>query len=327
MTGMYEFDSVSVSSYDAGELAGKLTEKSADGWDVVSIVPAGSQVVAFLRRDSATSAASTASSADAAAATTADAASTEPSPAGTPVAASASDSECRFGRPAPPAVRPSGGSSSGASGSDGSSSGLGRRRIGRVPRSTAADHATGGDRDAVGTGRLVRRSGGPLRAALLGRQPPGPSTCHAPASSSPIRPSPDAPRIRHRTAGTQGARMRATSLGHAGILIETDAGSILCDPWFVPAFFGSWFVFPRNDQLERRADRQRIEHRRLPLRLPPPRRPPRRGVAAPSTSRATSRCCARLSRPASSSGALRGARLHQLHPHRRRRGDSISATG
>ncbi len=43
--------------------------------------------------------------------------------------------------------------------------------------------------------------------------------------------------------------MRATSIGHAGMLIETDAGSILCDPWFIPAFFGSWFVFPRNDQL------------------------------------------------------------------------------
>ncbi len=43
--------------------------------------------------------------------------------------------------------------------------------------------------------------------------------------------------------------MRATSIGHAGLLVETHAGSILCDPWFVPAFFGSWFVFPRNDQL------------------------------------------------------------------------------
>src|SRR4029450_10295421 len=43
--------------------------------------------------------------------------------------------------------------------------------------------------------------------------------------------------------------MRATSIGHAGILIETDSGSIVCDPWFVPAFFGSWFVFPRNDPL------------------------------------------------------------------------------
>ena len=44
--------------------------------------------------------------------------------------------------------------------------------------------------------------------------------------------------------------MRATSLGHAGILIETGNSTILCDPWFVPAFFGSWFVFPRNDQLD-----------------------------------------------------------------------------
>ena len=43
--------------------------------------------------------------------------------------------------------------------------------------------------------------------------------------------------------------MRATSLGHAGILIETKQGSIVCDPWFEPAFLGSWFVFPRNDQL------------------------------------------------------------------------------
>ena len=43
--------------------------------------------------------------------------------------------------------------------------------------------------------------------------------------------------------------MRATSVGHAGIFIETEFGSILCDPWFTPAFFGSWFVFPRNDQL------------------------------------------------------------------------------
>ena len=43
--------------------------------------------------------------------------------------------------------------------------------------------------------------------------------------------------------------MRATSLGQAGILIETEQATIVCDPWFIPAFFGSWFVFPRNDQL------------------------------------------------------------------------------
>ena len=47
---MYDFESVSVSSYEAASLAATLTEKSADGWDVVAIVPAGSDVVAYLRR-------------------------------------------------------------------------------------------------------------------------------------------------------------------------------------------------------------------------------------------------------------------------------------
>jgi UDP-MurNAc hydroxylase len=53
--------------------------------------------------------------------------------------------------------------------------------------------------------------------------------------------------------------VRATSIGHAGILIETAGGSILCDPWFHPAFFGSWYVFPRNDQLSDDL-LERIEH-------------------------------------------------------------------
>ena len=44
-------------------------------------------------------------------------------------------------------------------------------------------------------------------------------------------------------------RMKATSIGHAGILIETADVSIVCDPWFLPAFQGSWCVFPRNDHL------------------------------------------------------------------------------
>jgi len=56
-----------------------------------------------------------------------------------------------------------------------------------------------------------------------------------PASSTPIRPWPDP--------------LRVTSIGHAGLLIETDFGSVLCDPWFLPAFRGAWFVFPRNDRL------------------------------------------------------------------------------
>ena len=44
--------------------------------------------------------------------------------------------------------------------------------------------------------------------------------------------------------------MRATSLGHAGIIIRCRQATIVCDPWFEPAFLGSWFPFPRNDRLD-----------------------------------------------------------------------------
>ncbi|HEV7526592.1 MAG TPA: MBL fold metallo-hydrolase [Acidimicrobiia bacterium] len=44
--------------------------------------------------------------------------------------------------------------------------------------------------------------------------------------------------------------MRLTFLGHVGYFVETRGGSVLCDPWFTPAYFGSWFPFPRNDGLD-----------------------------------------------------------------------------
>ena len=44
--------------------------------------------------------------------------------------------------------------------------------------------------------------------------------------------------------------MQVTSVGHAGFRIDTQAGSILCDPWLNPAYFGSWFVFPDNSGLD-----------------------------------------------------------------------------
>ena len=44
--------------------------------------------------------------------------------------------------------------------------------------------------------------------------------------------------------------MRVTSIGHAGFVIDTTGGSILCDPWFTPTYFGSWYPFPRNDELD-----------------------------------------------------------------------------
>jgi UDP-MurNAc hydroxylase len=44
--------------------------------------------------------------------------------------------------------------------------------------------------------------------------------------------------------------VRITGTGHAGIRIDTGAGSILCDPWVNPAYFASWFPFPDNSQLD-----------------------------------------------------------------------------
>ena len=44
--------------------------------------------------------------------------------------------------------------------------------------------------------------------------------------------------------------MRVTGLGHASVLIETEFGSILTDPWVNPAYFGSWFPFPDNSRLD-----------------------------------------------------------------------------
>jgi hypothetical protein len=58
---MSEFDSVSVSTFEASTLVAKLSEKSGEGWDVVAIVPTGSDITAFLKRESAPSTSSTTS--------------------------------------------------------------------------------------------------------------------------------------------------------------------------------------------------------------------------------------------------------------------------
>src|ERR1022692_2723308 len=44
--------------------------------------------------------------------------------------------------------------------------------------------------------------------------------------------------------------MQLTGLGHASALIETKFGNVLTDPWVNPAYFGSWFPFPDNSQLD-----------------------------------------------------------------------------
>jgi hypothetical protein len=47
---MLEFTTASASSYDPSVLAAKLTEMSAEGWDVVSVISTGGDITAFLSR-------------------------------------------------------------------------------------------------------------------------------------------------------------------------------------------------------------------------------------------------------------------------------------
>lgn len=44
--------------------------------------------------------------------------------------------------------------------------------------------------------------------------------------------------------------MDITFLGQAGLFIRTRSGSILCDPWFNPAYFASWCPFPANRHID-----------------------------------------------------------------------------
>jgi UDP-MurNAc hydroxylase len=80
-----------------------------------------------------------------------------------------------------------------------------------------------------------------------------------PARLEPARPS-VLLRSRQATASVSGRsqaapstispRMRITFLGHAGLHVDTRHGSILCDPWFNPAFLASWFPFPSNEGID-----------------------------------------------------------------------------
>jgi hypothetical protein len=54
---MFEYASVSASAYDVTSLVGKVNEQAAAGWEVVSIVPTGGDITAFLKRASADGAA------------------------------------------------------------------------------------------------------------------------------------------------------------------------------------------------------------------------------------------------------------------------------
>jgi len=86
---MFEYASVSASSYDIDSLVAKLNERSASGWEVVSVVSTGGEVSAILRRESSGSsmvdAASSSASSTASAAMVDVAPAPEPAPAVAPV--------------------------------------------------------------------------------------------------------------------------------------------------------------------------------------------------------------------------------------------------
>ena len=112
--------------------------------------------------------------------------------------------------------------------------------------------------DVLDRGRAVRRVRGDARPRAHRLLPPalgGVAGRRRLDSTGNIRPS-------------ERAFVQVTSVGHAGFLIQTTAGSILCDPWVNPAYFASWFPFPDNSTL----DWDALGDVRLPLRLPPARR-------------------------------------------------------
>ena len=46
--------------------------------------------------------------------------------------------------------------------------------------------------------------------------------------------------------------MRILVTGHASLFVEANGKTVLCDPWFNAAYFGSWFPFPDNAALAER---------------------------------------------------------------------------
>src|SRR5579883_941067 len=94
------------------------------------------------------------------------------------------------------------------------------------------------------------RCSSPSRARTCVRVKPLLSCAPRPERRSTIGPG------RHpSTPSSQAAKeapspVRVTFLGHAGLYVETRHGTVLCDPWFNPAYFCSWFVFPSNEDLD-----------------------------------------------------------------------------
>ena len=113
--------------------------------------------------------------------------------------------------------------------------------------------------------------------------------------------------------------MRATSIGHAGLLVETARGFDPVRSLVRACVLRVVVPVPAQRRAERRP-RRADRTRRLPVRLAPPRRPPRRAVAPcpppprhpdPPAGLSDTRATAHAGRP----------RVQRVHPHGRHRGD------
>ena len=206
---MQEFESVSASSYDPSALATKLTAKAAEGWAVVAIVPTGGDVTAFLSRDNERR------RVDEPAERRGGRPTRPPHPCCRPTAEPPpSRARARADSRKPSASHLAGRSPPSRAtpaADDGRRRGHRRSTPHRRPTSRSPPYQPARRRSrrrCPGRGRrapnLHRRrrcppAGTPTRPAAsscaTGTAAPGPSTCRAPASSSPTRPSPD-----HRVA-------------------------------------------------------------------------------------------------------------------------------
>jgi hypothetical protein len=73
-----EFVSIKVSSFDHAAMATSLTTKAAEGWDVVSVVAVGNDIVAYLSREATKSATSSTAGSASASSTSSSTGSSEP---------------------------------------------------------------------------------------------------------------------------------------------------------------------------------------------------------------------------------------------------------
>src|SRR5437016_4123103 len=63
-----------------------------------------------------------------------------------------------------------------------------------------------------------------------------------------------------RSNGSNRNMPRIDYLGHAGFIVEHRCRRILIDPWFYPAFLGSWFPYPDNRFLAEAAAAGRFDY-------------------------------------------------------------------